>query len=277
MKAAGIPLATPRLVLPRSHQDAGGRAHDRHEAQGLGRDERDLQRRSDHAHLLHQGGDEAELPPRVDHLGNRLRRHQRVRPRLRPEPVGARLRHRHRRRAVTREGARRLQAARVVVRHAAARHQHERHRRRRRQPALHRPPARGARPHGRQLHRRHPGATGAPGVTQRFEGDPLLRQARPLARCRLRRPRQPEPHLVGPERDQGEDETGTVGTGSYRFVDNARRFLPGHYPTEPIKFFDPANTITRFDTTPPELQAKVYPKPHTDRSSLLGGTVRRPS
>ena len=43
----------------------------------------------------------------------------------------------------------------------------------------------------------------------------------------------------------GEDETGTVGKGSYRYVDNGRRFLPGHYPTEPIKFFDPANTITR--------------------------------
>jgi hypothetical protein len=60
---------------------------------------------------------------------------------------------------------------------------------------------------------------------------------------------------------RGQDETGNVGTGSYRFVDNGRRFLPGHYPTDPIKFFDPANTITRFVTTPPELQAKQYPKP----------------
>jgi hypothetical protein len=61
---------------------------------------------------------------------------------------------------------------------------------------------------------------------------------------------------------KGQDETGNVGTGSYRFVDNGRRFLPGHYPTAPIKFFDPTDTITRFDTTPPELQAKVYPKPN---------------
>jgi hypothetical protein len=59
----------------------------------------------------------------------------------------------------------------------------------------------------------------------------------------------------------GEDETGTKGKGSYRFVDNARRFLYGHYPTEPIKFFDPTDTITRFTTTPPELQAKQYPPP----------------
>lgn len=59
----------------------------------------------------------------------------------------------------------------------------------------------------------------------------------------------------------GEDETGTVGKGNYRYIDNGRRYLPGHYPTEPIKFFDPANTITRFDTVPPELQAKDYPTP----------------
>jgi hypothetical protein len=59
----------------------------------------------------------------------------------------------------------------------------------------------------------------------------------------------------------GEDETGTIGNGNYRFVDNGRRFLPGHYPTAPIKFFDPTNTITRFTTAPPELQPKQYPKP----------------
>jgi hypothetical protein len=60
----------------------------------------------------------------------------------------------------------------------------------------------------------------------------------------------------------GEDETGTNGKGNYRYVDNGRRFLPGHYPTDPIKFFDPANTIVRFDTIPAELQPKQYPKPN---------------
>jgi hypothetical protein len=58
-----------------------------------------------------------------------------------------------------------------------------------------------------------------------------------------------------------EDETGTVGKGAYRFIDNGRRWLPGHYPTEPIKFFDPANTITRFVTTPDELKPQEYPPP----------------
>jgi hypothetical protein len=57
------------------------------------------------------------------------------------------------------------------------------------------------------------------------------------------------------------DETGNKGTGSYRFVDNGRRFLPGHWPTTPIKLFDPANTITQFTSVPAELRPKQYPKP----------------
>jgi hypothetical protein len=57
------------------------------------------------------------------------------------------------------------------------------------------------------------------------------------------------------------DETGAVGTGAYRFVDNGRRYLPGHLPSDPIGFFDPADTITRFTSTPPELQPPQYPKP----------------
>jgi hypothetical protein len=61
---------------------------------------------------------------------------------------------------------------------------------------------------------------------------------------------------------EGEDETGDIGVGAYRFIDNGRRFLPGKTPTDPIKFFDPANTITSFKTTPPELQPKQYPKPN---------------
>jgi hypothetical protein len=57
------------------------------------------------------------------------------------------------------------------------------------------------------------------------------------------------------------DETGNVGNGAYRFVDNGRRYLPGAIPTDPIKFFDPADTITQFTSTPAELQPPQYPKP----------------
>ena len=54
--------------------------------------ERDLHRRPDHAAVLHGRGDRAELPPRMDHGRNGVRRHERVRPDVRPEPVGARVR-----------------------------------------------------------------------------------------------------------------------------------------------------------------------------------------
>jgi hypothetical protein len=60
---------------------------------------------------------------------------------------------------------------------------------------------------------------------------------------------------------RGPDETGTVNNGMYRYVDNARRYLPGHFPTTPIKLFDPTDTITRFVTTPPSMMPHTYPKP----------------
>ncbi len=60
---------------------------------------------------------------------------------------------------------------------------------------------------------------------------------------------------------KGQDETGTEGTGMYRYVDNGRRFLPGKWPTDPVKLFDPANTITNFTTRPDSLKPKQYPKP----------------
>jgi hypothetical protein len=55
------------------------------------------------------------------------------------------------------------------------------------------------------------------------------------------------------------DETGNQGVGCYRFVDNGRRFLPGKWPTAPVKLFDPTNTITSFTSTPPEMLAPTYP------------------
>jgi hypothetical protein len=64
-----------------------------------------------------------------------------------------------------------------------------------------------------------------------------------------------DPTAVGP------DETGNNGKGMYRYVDNARRYLPGHFPTTPIKLFDPTDTITRFVTTPPSMLPHTYPKP----------------
>ncbi len=61
----------------------------------------------------------------------------------------------------------------------------------------------------------------------------------------------------------GPDETGNIGKGLYRLMDGGRRYLPGHWPTEPLKFFDPANTVTIYDASniPPDLVPKSEPVP----------------
>jgi Periplasmic binding protein len=59
----------------------------------------------------------------------------------------------------------------------------------------------------------------------------------------------------------GPDETGADGKGMYRFIQNGRRFMPGHIPTEPLGLFNPANTITRFESVPAEMQPPDYPTP----------------
>jgi hypothetical protein len=49
----------------------------------------------------------------------------------------------------------------------------------------------------------------------------------------------------------------------YRMVDGGRRYLPGQWPTTPIKLFDPAGTVTTYDASnvPPELVPKQQPLP----------------
>ncbi len=60
---------------------------------------------------------------------------------------------------------------------------------------------------------------------------------------------------------QGEDETGNQGKGEYRYVDMGKRFLPGAWPTDPVPFFDPDNTITVLEHRPPEDAPPDYPSP----------------
>jgi len=62
---------------------------------------------------------------------------------------------------------------------------------------------------------------------------------------------------------KGPDETGTVGEGMYRLVDGGLRYLPGKWPTDPIKLFDPANTVTIYpaNAIPDELKAQDVPVP----------------
>jgi hypothetical protein len=61
----------------------------------------------------------------------------------------------------------------------------------------------------------------------------------------------------------GTDETGAEGDGMYRLMDGGLRYVAGHWPTEPVKLFDPANTVTVYgeNNIPPELLPKSYPAP----------------
>ena len=45
----------------------------------------------------------------------------------------------------------------------------------------------------------------------------------------------------------GEDETATTGKGEWRYMENGKRYLPGEIPSQPMTFFDPANTVTYYD------------------------------
>jgi hypothetical protein len=60
---------------------------------------------------------------------------------------------------------------------------------------------------------------------------------------------------------QGQDEVGNDGVGEYRYFDMGKRYLPGAFPTEPVKFFDNTNTITVLKTRPPEDTPPDYPSP----------------
>src|SRR5262249_33471729 len=43
---------------------------------------------------------------------------------------------------------------------------------------------------------------------------------------------------------KGQDETGTDGNGMYRLMNGGQRYLPGQWPTDPMKLFDPTDTVT---------------------------------
>jgi Periplasmic binding protein len=61
----------------------------------------------------------------------------------------------------------------------------------------------------------------------------------------------------------GQDETGKVGKGMYRLMNGGLRYITGHWPTEPLKLFDPTNTVTIYgeNNIPAELLPKCEPHP----------------
>jgi hypothetical protein len=61
----------------------------------------------------------------------------------------------------------------------------------------------------------------------------------------------------------GPDETGTVANGMYRLMTNGARYTIGNWPTQPLAFFNPADTITIYEAgqVPPALTPKSEPAP----------------
>ena len=60
---------------------------------------------------------------------------------------------------------------------------------------------------------------------------------------------------------KGKTEIGTDGTGLYEYVDGGKRYLPGKWPTSDPGLFDPAKSLTIYQSIPPEYAAPTYPSP----------------
>lgn len=61
----------------------------------------------------------------------------------------------------------------------------------------------------------------------------------------------------------GVDELGRSGAGLWRYVDGAKRFLPGEWPTGEPNVFTDAGTVTILDKAPPDATLPTYqPLPH---------------
>ena len=95
----GVDLVAADPVHARSGDVAGAGRRCHPEAQGWGRHDRDLERRSDRTEDLHRRGDQAELLAGVDLRRCCARRHECLRAHLRPEAVGSCVRHQLARRA----------------------------------------------------------------------------------------------------------------------------------------------------------------------------------
>ncbi len=61
----------------------------------------------------------------------------------------------------------------------------------------------------------------------------------------------------------GADEVGRTGKGLYRYADGGKRYLPGQWPSTPIRLFDPATSSAVLTRLPGGSQPPSYPSPAT--------------
>lgn len=60
---------------------------------------------------------------------------------------------------------------------------------------------------------------------------------------------------------KGLDEIGNDGTGLYEYVDGGTRYRPGDWPTSDPGIFDPAKSVTIYETVPKAYLPPQYPSP----------------
>lgn len=59
----------------------------------------------------------------------------------------------------------------------------------------------------------------------------------------------------------GPDEIRKDGTGMWQYIDGGKRYLPGEWPTEPMKIFDPDGAVAIYTESPPGEAPVEYPSP----------------
>jgi hypothetical protein len=59
----------------------------------------------------------------------------------------------------------------------------------------------------------------------------------------------------------GADEVGRTGKGLYRYADFGKRYLPGQWPTAPIKLFDAKTSSGVLADLPAADAPPTYPSP----------------
>ena len=279
LQAAGVPVVGHVSYFLNLNSLAADALHHRDQAEGDRRDDDRLHRRPDLPELPHEADDAAGLLPRMGDGRHRARRHQRVRAHVRPAAVGARVRAR----SSSRRGSR--SRSRTPTRCTSGGSA------RRRRPSNNYAIIKGdveLLMDGLQL--------AGPNLTPQTFRDGAVPRAAATGGTERRSDRSSrtattatgsgtdyggldnagilywDPKAVGP------DETGHVGTGMYRLVDGGRRYLPGQWPTTPVKLFDPAGTVTiyrRERRSRPELHAEATSPSRSNAPASLRSNVFR--
>ena len=227
-----------------------------------GRDDRDLERRSDRSEDLHRRGDEAELLAGVDLRRCRVGRHECLRAHVRPEAVGPCIRHQLARR--TRLDPRSSSSTTSTRGTSAA--------------SLRRTTRTGCSTRSRRCSSPGLQAAGPKLTAETFRdglfGSPTAEIAKPALTAPLITygdhglwPDKPDFYGIDDFTEiwwdptaTGEDEIRREGTGMMQFVDGGKRYRLGEW-TSDTKAFDKDGAVVIYDQLPPSETPPSYPPP----------------